>query len=154
MMRHPILISALFLLAAVSSVFPALANDQEERVKEELSTYNDRYNVLVANYNLEAFLALYGDSPLWIAPTVEPVQGLDVPRNTFQFIIDQKGQLTHTFDEFRVSDDGSQAVMVGQYKADIESVGAHSKGTYLFVLERVNDRWKIVIDMFNEHAAP
>lgn len=42
--------------------------------------------------------------------------------------------------------------MIGQYKADIEAVGAHSTGTYLFVLERADKYWKIVVDMLNEHA--
>lgn len=153
-MRHLLFISAASALFFFSLITPVLADADTDRVERELKSYNDNYNELVANYDLESFVALYSDAPLWIAPTVAPVQGLDVPRNTFQFIIDNEGQLTHTFDEFFVSDDGTQAVMIGQYQANIEAVGAQSTGTYLFVLERADDNWKIVVDMFNEHKAP
>lgn len=151
-MNHLLSMSAAVVLSIASLVTPVHANTVTDRVEQELRAYNDNYNELVANYDLEAFVALYNDTPLWIAPSVAPVQGLDVPRNTFQFIIEKEGQLTHTFDEFIVSDDGSQAVMIGQYAANIEAVGAQSTGTYLFVLERTDDNWKIVVDMFNEHT--
>lgn len=153
-MSHFIAVSFAIALSIASLALPVRADVVNERVEQELRAYNDRYNALVASYDLQAFVALYGDAPLWIAPTVAPVRGLDVPRNTFQFIIDNKGQLTHTFDEFHVSDDGSQAVMMGQYAVNIEAAGAQSTGTYLFVLERVEDSWKIVVDMFNEHTNP
>lgn len=143
--------SSLAVMLLLSLSASAIADSMKDRIKQELTEYNDAYNELFVNDDLEAFVALYSDAPLWIAPTTEPVKGLDVPRNTFQFIVDKEGDLVHTFDEFHVSEDGTQAVMIGQYKADIEAVGTHSTGTYLFVLERDEGLWKIVVDMFNEH---
>lgn len=143
----PALVALALPLGQVHSAEPA------EAQQEAFEAYNDSYNALVADHYLEAFVALYGESPLWIAPTAEPAAGLDVPRNTFQFIIDNEGSLTHTFDRLHVSDDGTQAVMIGTYEVAIEKVGAESSGTYLFVLEQEGDGWKIVVDMFNEHAA-
>ncbi|MBT8154670.1 nuclear transport factor 2 family protein [Epibacterium ulvae] len=119
----------------------------------EFEAYNDRYNEIIANYDLEAFMNLYNDSPLWIEPDKAPIAGLEVPGGTFGFIVQNEGALTHTFDELKISDDGSQAVMIGTYALDIEKVGAKAEGTYLFVLERNGDSWDIVVDMFNQHAA-
>lgn len=137
-------------LLVTSTAFSA--ENSGENLYEEISAYNDRYNEIAASYDLSAFIELYNDTPLWIAPDVAPVEGLDVPRNTFGFIIENKGNLVHSFDHLEVSDDGSQAVMIGQYDAEIAAVGSKSTGTYLFVLKRDGDAWKIVVDMFNQHA--
>ena len=118
-----------------------------------LISYNQDYNQIIANYDMDGFLGLYADNPLWIAPSEAPVAGLDVPRNTFGFIVDKKGTLTHSADHTFFSKDGSQAVLIGQYDIAIEAVGKTGTGTYLFVLEREGEDWKIVVDMFNEHKA-
>lgn len=78
------------MLSVAPLITPVHADILANRVVQELKAYNDSYYELVANYDLEAFAALYDDAPLWIAPSVAPVQGLEVPRNTFQFIIDKK----------------------------------------------------------------
>ncbi|MEJ6393823.1 nuclear transport factor 2 family protein [Gymnodinialimonas sp. 2305UL16-5] len=117
-----------------------------------MTAYNDRFNEIVATYDLEAFLALYVDEPLWIAPGERPVAGLDVPAGTFGFIIENAGAFSHSFEHFFVSDDGSQAVMIGDYDLDVEQAGVAATGTYLFVMERHGeDEWRIVADMFNQH---
>jgi len=150
-MKH--LFSAVVIsLSVFTASFTPIQAAASEQIKKELMAYNDNYNDLVANYDLEAFVGLYNESPLWIAPSVAVVAGLDVPRNTFQFITEKKGLLTHTFDHFYASDDGTQAVMIGQYDVNIEAVGKKATGTYLFVLEKDEGNWKIVVDMFNEHA--
>ncbi|WP_299632669.1 nuclear transport factor 2 family protein [uncultured Roseobacter sp.] len=140
-----------FAFAALMSL-PAAATEPLD-LQQEFTAYNERYNEIIATYDLEAFIDLYDDAPLWIAPDKEPVAGLDVPRGTFGFIIENEGRLTHSFDELIVSDDGTQAVMIGRYEADIEKVGVKAQGTYLFVLERDGEAWNIVVDMFNQHAA-
>lgn len=130
-------------------VMPAAATD----LQQEFTAYNDRYNEIITTNDLEAFIKLYNDEPLWIAPEKAPAAGLDVPRGTFGFIIQNEGKLTHSFDELIVSDDGTQAVMIGQYDLNVEKVGVAATGTYLFVLAREGDGWDIVVDMFNQHAA-
>ena len=150
------LISSMTAIALATLTFtatPSLADSHADSIKQELSAYNDAYNQIIETYDLEAFIGLYNDAPLWIAPKEAPVAGLDVPRGTFGFIIEKEGKLTHTFDELVVSDDGSQAVMIGTYDLNIEQVGAKATGTYLFVLEREGEGWNIVVDMFNEHVA-
>lgn len=119
--------------------------------KADLVSYNAVYNKIAANYDMDAFLELYSDHPLWIAPTVAPAAGLEVPRNTFGFLSAKKGILTHTADHSFFSKDGSQAVLIGRYDIAINAVGIKADGTYLFVLERDGDDWKIIVDMFNEH---
>lgn len=140
-----------FALATLIAM-PAVAADRAE-LKKELLAYNDTYNEIIATYDLEAFVALYNDAPLWIAPEKAPVVGLDVPRGTFGFIVENQGELVHSFEELVVSDDGTQAVMIGSYDLNVEKVGVAAQGTYLFVLARNDDRWDIVVDMFNQYAA-
>ncbi|MDW3180767.1 nuclear transport factor 2 family protein [Roseobacter sp.] len=139
-----------FALAILTAV-PSAA--QDAGIQQDLTAYNDRYNEIVAAYDLEAFLALYNDAPLWIAPETPPVAGLKVPAGAFGFIAENKGEFSHSFDHFFVSDDGSMAVMIGGYDADIEAAGVAAQGTYLFVMQRDDDGWAIVADMFNQHAA-
>lgn len=136
---------------AILTAQPSVADDSN--VEQELTAYNDQYNRIVAEYDLEAFLALYNDAPLWIAPEKPPVAGLDVPAGTFGFIVDNEGVFSHSFDEFFVSDDGTQAVMIGGYDLNVEKVGVAAQGTYLFVMERNGNDWTIVADMFNQHVA-
>lgn len=117
----------------------------------DLVTYNAVYNKIAATYDMDSFLGLYSNNPLWIAPTEAPAAGLEVPRNTFGFLSAKKGILTHTADHTFISKDGSQAVLIGRYDIAINAVGVKADGTYLFVMERDGDGWKIVVDMFNEH---
>lgn len=139
-----------FALATLTAL--PLAADNSN-IEQELTAYNDRYNEIIADYDLEAFLALYNDAPLWIAPENPPVAGLDVPTGTFSFIIENEGVFSHSFDRFFVSDDGTQAVMIGGYDLNVEKASVAAQGTYLFVMQRNGDGWDVVADMFNQHAA-
>lgn len=139
------LVAVIFAVAA-----PVIAAGDDSRLS--LSTYNDRYNEIVQSYDIKAFLALYSNDPLWIAPNNPPVAGLDVPRNTLQFLADKAGVLTHTVEHVYTSNDGSQAVLIGQYDAVIDSINQKSSGTYLFVLARDGNEWDIIVDMFNSHT--
>lgn len=147
-MRLP---SSLLGFALVNLTTLPLAADNTN-IEQELTAYNDQYNEIVADYDLEAFLALYNDTPLWIAPEQPPVAGLDVPAGTFGFIIENEGVFSHSFDEFFVSDDGTQAVMIGGYDLKVAKAGVAAQGTYLFVMAREGDGWNIVADMFNQHT--
>ena len=136
-----------FALAALTAL-PVAAETAD--IQQELSTYNDRYNQIAADYDLEAFLALYGEDPLWIAPGKPAVAGLDVPAGAFGFITESEADFSHSFDRFFVSDDGTQAVMIGTYDMAAEKVGVTAQGTYLFVLQRDGEGWAIVAAMFNQ----
>lgn len=117
----------------------------------ELIEYNDQFNLIVGDYDIDAFLALYSSSPLWIAPSKAPVAGLDVPRATFDFFSSNDGSLVHTADHSFISADGSQAVLIGRYDLDVEKVGVKGSGTYLFVLKKIDNQWDVVVDMYNQH---
>lgn len=137
---------------ALATLIALPVDAQNTDIQQDLSAYNDRYNEIIATYDLEAFLALYNDAPLWIAPDKPPVAGLDIPAGTFGFIIENEGRLAHSFDQLFTSDDGSQAVMIGTYNLDIAKVGVTGQGTYLFVMEREGEGWNIIVDMFNQHS--
>ncbi len=130
----------------------AFAQDNAETVKKELNTYNDRYNEIVQSHDVDTFVGLYSNNPLWISPTDAPVAGLELPRNTLQFLADNDGKLHHTADHVFVSSDGSQAVLIGKYDVAVEKFHRKADGTYLLVLARKNEGWDIVVDMYNEHV--
>lgn len=148
--KHAGTIAATLMLGACSA---ATSSTAPLPTKADLVTYNATYNEIAARYDMNAFLGLYSNNPLWIAPTDAPAAGLDVPRNTFGFLSAKKGILTHTADHTFFSKDGSQAVLIGRYDIAINAVGVKADGTYLFVLEREGDGWKIIVDMFNEHKS-
>lgn len=120
----------------------------------ELEAFNDRYNEIASNYDLEGFKALYTDSAVWIAPEKPPAPVSQAGVGQFQFLSKNKGKLSHTLDQSFMSADGTQAVMIGTSTVSIESLGFGGTATYLLVMQRGNqdDEWKIVADMFNQHA--
>ena len=42
--------------------------------------------------------------------------------------------------------------MIGEADILVERAELDAMGTYLFVLERYGEDWKIVVDMFNQYA--
>lgn len=131
----------------------AFADTQTTTSEQELAGLNDRFNEFAAEGDLEGILSLYADDALWIAPATPPVAGHDAPRETFKFLIDNDGSLTHSVDELFVSDDGTLAVMIGGADINVEKVGMKAKGTYLFVLRRSDaGNWQIETDMWHQHA--
>lgn len=139
------------LLLVCTPVFSdSLTNDA---VEAELISFNDRFNDIAANYDTDAFISLYSEDALWIAPGKAAVQGLETPTAAFQFLVGNEGKLTHTIDNMFISEDGLQAVMIGKTAVKIEKLELDATGTYLFVLKRTDDEWKIVTDMFNQHAS-
>lgn len=121
-------------------------------LEAELNAFNDRFNKLVIDKDIEGLLSLYSKNTLWIAPAKRPVKGQSEPRATFQFLIDNNGELTHTVDQLFVSDDGSQAVMIGTAEILVEQVEMKATGTYLFVLKPDGNNWKIATDMWHQHS--
>lgn len=130
----------------------AFADDTNEAAMKELYSFNDQFNKFVAEKDMEGFLSLYSDKVLWIAPATPPVEGHGEPRATLQFLIDKDGKITHSVDRLFVSNDGSQAVMIGTNVALVNQADIDGTGTYLFVLEREGENWKIVTDMWHPHA--
>ncbi|MEO1115963.1 MAG: nuclear transport factor 2 family protein [Pseudomonadota bacterium] len=118
----------------------------------ELERLNDRFNEAVANHDPDAVLSLYADDTIWIEQGKPASQGLDGPRKLFEFVTANKGEVTHSIDTLFVSDDGTLAVMIGSVVARMESVGMDATGTYLYVLKPSEDGWKVVTDMWHQHA--
>lgn len=143
------LISALILLAASF----ANAGDATHSARTELHAFNDQFNAYAAALDVEGMMSLYDKDVIWIAPTEAPARGREgVPRQTFTFVANNKGTLAHTVTDLIVSDDGSQAVMIGTNNGEIKSQNFVVRGTYLFVLKKKAERWQIVSDMFNKHS--
>ena len=117
-----------------------------------LNRFNDEFNAISAKHDVDGLLSLYTPDSLWIAPGERPATGYEEPRKTFSFLAENKGLLTHTVDHLHISNDGSQAVMIGEAVIKVDAVGMDATGTYLFVMKRVNDEWKIVTDMFHQHT--
>lgn len=148
-----IICSTLFVtLLLISNPVLSDSNSRSD-IELELITFNDRYNEAVANYDTEGFISLYSEEALWISPDKAPVQGHDTPRKAFEFLVENEGKLTHAIDSLLISEDGLQAVMIGQADREIKKLELDATGTYLFVLKRINDDWEIVADMFNQHAS-
>lgn len=138
---------ALAIIAATVSV--AIADDNPV---ERLNAVNDRFNEAAAAHDAAGLLSLYADDTLWIAQGTPVTQGLAGPRELFEFVAANMGNVTHTIDHLFVSDDATLAVMIGSVDAKIESQGVDATGTYLFVLEPEDDGWEIVTDMWHQHT--
>lgn len=146
-MRSIIFLISLLLLS--TSAFP---NSSNKTAEEELHAFNDKFNQLVVQKDMDGFLSLYSNQVLWIAPASPPVEGHSEPRSTFQMLIDNDGELTHTIDKLTVSKDGDHAVMIGEANVVLEKIGVTALGTYLFVLERKDQKWMIMTDMWHQHT--
>ena len=96
---------------------------------------------------------MYVPDLVWIAPGERPTTGYKGPNETFGFLTQNNGFLSHTVDYLHISDDQTQAVMIGEAVIKVESAGMDATGTYLFVLKREGKTdWKIVTDMFHQHT--
>jgi ketosteroid isomerase-like protein len=146
---HKIFTTAVLLLA---TSFASAADDRSGALRAELNAFNDQFNTYAATLNVEGMMSLYDKDVIWIAPTDAPARGREgVPRQTFTFVADNKGTLSHTVTDLIISDDGSQAVMIGTNNGEIKSKNFVVRGTYLFVLKKKTEQWQIVSDMFNKH---
>jgi ketosteroid isomerase-like protein len=144
-----ILTSAVLILSAS---FAVAAEDRSSALRAELNAFNDQFNTYAATLNVDGMMSLYDKDVIWIAPTEAPARGREgVPRQTFTFVADNKGTLAHTVTDLIISDDGSQAVMIGTNNGEIKSKDFVVRGTYLFVLKKKAGQWHIVSDMFNKH---
>lgn len=140
-------IAALFIMTSTAMADTALST------RESLVKFNDTFNQYAASHDVEAMMSLYDQDAYWIAPKTPPAKGRDgVPRQTFSFLSENKGHLSHTIDELFISDDGTQAVMMGEAIVLVEKANLDIKGTYIFTLEREGDKWEIATDMFNHHS--
>jgi ketosteroid isomerase-like protein len=117
-----------------------------------LNAINDQFNTFAANHNAVGLVSLYSKDTLWIEQGKPVRQGLEGPRELFEFVTANKGDVTHTIDHLYVSDDETLAVMIGFVEAKIETVGMDATGTYLFVLRPEDDGWEIIADMWHQHA--
>lgn len=146
-MRNSKLSIALVLAAVSLSV-----NSSTSNTTEEMRAFNDRFNSVVAERGIDDFISLYSQKALWIAPSTAPVEGQDEPRALIEFLTAKDGHLSHTIDTLFVSPDGTQAVMIGEADVEVEQVGMDANGTYLFVMEKEGDDWKIQTDMWHQYT--
>lgn len=114
--------------------------------------FNDRFNTYAAAYDVDGIVSLYDDDALWNAPKTPPAPGPELARQTFSFLVEKEGSITDTADQLNISDDGSQAVMIGDAVILVEQAGLDFTGTYLFMLQKEGETWEIVTDMFNQHV--
>lgn len=142
--------SLMFTATAGPITSSAIAENSQEEAA--LTALNDQFNAYAEAYDLNGFLSLYDPEILWIAPGEHPSPGYEEPSKTFQFLIDQKGMLSHTIDHLFISQDGSQAVMIGDAIIKAEPAGLDATGTYLFVLKQQDGEWQIIVDMFHQHT--
>ncbi|WP_299891758.1 nuclear transport factor 2 family protein [uncultured Ruegeria sp.] len=136
-------IAALLLSAGIAVADDATAS---------LNAVNDQFNTFAADYDAAGLVSLYSEDTLWIEQGKPVRQGLEGPKELFEFVTANKGDVTHTIDHLYISDDQTLAVMIGFVEAKIETVGMDATGTYLFVLRPEDDGWEIVTDMWHQHA--
>lgn len=144
------ILSTLAALTLTASI--AFADGHQVDIEADLNAFNDRFNELAASWDVDGIVSLYDEDALWIAPNSQPAPAPESARATFTFAVENQGSLVHTVDELIISDDGSQAVMIGDAIVKVEKAGLDFTGTYLFVLEREGGTWLIKTDMFNRHV--
>ncbi|MBU2981039.1 nuclear transport factor 2 family protein [Lentibacter algarum] len=137
-----------FLLSPLAS----FADGHQAELEAELLAFNDRFNAYAEAHDVDGIVSLYGEESLWIAPKTPPAPAPVLARQTFSFLVANEGSISHTVDHLTISDDGTQAVMIGDAIVLVEKAGLDFTGTYLFVLEKEGDTWEIVADMFNQHV--
>lgn len=124
----------------------------EVETRQELVAFNDSFNSFAADYDVDGIVSLYDADALWIAPRTPPADGPETARQTFSFLVANQGSITHSIDHLFISDDGSQATMIWDAVIFVEKAGLDFTWTYQFVMEKQDDTWKIVSDMFNQHT--
>lgn len=125
--------------------------DQLE-IEADLIAFNDRFNEIMVALDVESAVALYDEDSLWIDSENPPIPGPEGALTNFGFLAANNGSNIHTVDRLILSEDGSQAIMIGDADILVESQGLDFTGTYQFVLVRDGDDWKIMVDMFNTHV--
>lgn len=142
-------------IACAATLFAAAtaSTAQDSGAVSELHALNDRFNEAIAAHDAKGVLDLYAEDTIWIEQGKPVVKGLEEPRKLFEFVAANKGEVTHSVDTLFVSDDGTLAVMIGSVDAKMESVGLDATGTYLYVLKPSDNGWKVVTDMWHQHAA-
>ena len=148
----PLMAGLALLTGGCSAGAPQSTDQYIAQAEKSLAAFNEKFNANSAGHDVEGLLSLYTPDALWIAPGERPVAGYDAPRETFSFVTENKGFLSHTVDHLHISDDASQAVMIGEAVIKVDAAGMDATGTYLFVLKRDKDSWKIVTDMFHQHT--
>ncbi|MEP3279201.1 MAG: nuclear transport factor 2 family protein [Stappiaceae bacterium] len=141
------------ILALLLINLPASADTENDAIRADLIAFNDTFNDYARTYDIEGIVSLYDEKALWIAADAEPVAGQETPRKVFTMLTEHDGSLHHTVDKLIIAQDGSQAVMIGGVQASLGKAGPAFDGTYLFVLERRGEEWKIVADMFHQYKA-
>lgn len=140
------------MIASIVAVVLSAGIAAADKATTSLNAVNDRFNAYAADHDAAGLVSLYSEDTLWIEQGKPVRQGLDGPRELFEFVTANKGNVTHTIDHLFVSEDETLAVMIGFVEAEIETVGMDATGTYLFVLRPEDDGWEIVTDMWHQHA--
>ena len=121
-------------------------------IEADLNAFIDRFNELSAPLDVESLVALYDVDSLWIDSENPPIPGREGALSTFGFLEANNGSFAQTVDRVIISDDGNQAVVIGEADVRQDGQGLGFTATVQYVLVRGCDDWKIVVDMFNMHA--
>ncbi|UZD89724.1 YybH family protein [Cognatishimia activa] len=140
------------LLSAAIIAVTATTAFADSHEPASLTAVNDRFNEAAAAGDAEALIGLYADDTLWIEQGKRVTQGLEGPRQLFEFVTQNAGEVTHTIDHLFVSEDETLAVMIGSVEAVVKRAGLDATGTYLFVLKPEDEGWEIVTDMWHQHV--
>ncbi|MDP5220999.1 nuclear transport factor 2 family protein [Ruegeria sp. 2205SS24-7] len=141
------------MITSIAAVLLSACVTVADEATTSLNALNDQFNAFAADHDAVGLLSLYSKDTLWIEQGKPVSQGLDGPRELFEFVTANKGEVTHTIDHLYVSDDETLAVMIGFVEAKIETVGMDATGTYLFVLRPEDNGWEIVTDMWHQHTS-
>ncbi len=117
----------------------------------DFNAVNEAFNAGMAAQDVKGLLELYGPEVMWIAPgTPMSLNGVDEAEKLFQFMTGHKAQVTHDIDHLFVSQDETLAVMIGDVTARVDALDIDGQGTYLYVLGKDAEGWKILGDMWNQ----
>jgi uncharacterized protein (TIGR02246 family) len=111
----------------------------------------------VANQDAEAVASLYHDDARFLAPNMEPAEGLPAIQAALQQLLDM-GARSLEVEPIDVRESGDLTVEYGRYTLGIEAEGGATMtdvGKYVVVHETRSDgSTKILLDCFNSNAPP
>lgn len=129
------------------------ASENEKQTRDDLESFNQRFNQIVSKYDADSFVKLYKTDSWLIAPEAKPSADPDELRKMIGFLSKKGYSMAHTIDRVLISEDLSQAILIGEAEATNDAHPARAVGTYLFVMQKVDSEWKIAIDMFNQYES-
>jgi uncharacterized protein (TIGR02246 family) len=108
----------------------------------------------VANQDAAALTSLYHDDARLLPPNMEPAEGREAIRATWQQLLDMGGRALDV-EPVDVREAGDLTIEYGRYILGIEPEGGEAitdVGKYVVVHETRGDETKILLDCFNSNS--